>query len=157
LVLTDQPLKNALQKLDALGWLLKWAVELSCYDLAFEPRRAIKAQALADFLAENTTPTEEGDLRPWPWNLYVDCSSTKDGSGVGLIIESSTATRYEYALKFVFKVSNNEAEYDALIARIELCYTMGADSVQACSDTQLVISQLSGITLWPPMFDVYGR
>jgi len=43
LVLTDQPLKNVLQRLDASGWLLKWAVKLSCYDLVFEPRRAIKS------------------------------------------------------------------------------------------------------------------
>jgi len=39
----------------------------------------------------------------------------------------------------MFKASNNEAEYEALIARIELCYTTGADSVQAFSDSQLVI------------------
>jgi len=62
LVLTNPPLRNVLQKLDALGRFLKWAVELSHYDLTFEPRRAIKAQALADFLAESTTPAEEGDL-----------------------------------------------------------------------------------------------
>jgi len=49
LVLTDQPLRNVPQKLDASGQLLKWADELSQYDLAFEPRRAIKAQPLADF------------------------------------------------------------------------------------------------------------
>jgi len=39
---------------------------LSRYDLVFEPRRAIKAQALADFLAENTAPVEEGELHPRP-------------------------------------------------------------------------------------------
>ena len=43
LVLTDQPLKNVLQRLDASGRLLRWAVELSHYNLVFEPRRAIKA------------------------------------------------------------------------------------------------------------------
>jgi len=43
LVLTDQPLKNVLQKLDASGCLLKWTIELSRYNLAFEPQRAIKA------------------------------------------------------------------------------------------------------------------
>jgi len=64
LVLTDQPLKNALQKLNALWKLLKWVVKLSRYNLAFEPWRAIKAQALADFLSKNTIPTEEGDLHP---------------------------------------------------------------------------------------------
>jgi len=35
-VLTDQPLKNILQRLDASGRLLRWAVALSQYDLAFE-------------------------------------------------------------------------------------------------------------------------
>ena len=43
LILTDQPLRSVLQRLDASGRLLKWAVEFSRYDLAFEPRRAIKA------------------------------------------------------------------------------------------------------------------
>ena len=66
LVLTNQPLKNVLQTLDASGRLLKWVIELSRCDLDFEPRRAIKAQALADFQAENATPIEEGELHPWP-------------------------------------------------------------------------------------------
>ena len=93
-------------------------MELSRYDMAFEPRRAIKAQALADFLAENPTPAE-GDLRPRPWSLYVDGSSTKDGSGVGLIIKSPDGAWHEHALKFMFKASNNEAKYEALIVGIE--------------------------------------
>ena len=90
--------------------LLKWTVGLSRYDLAFEPQKAIKRQALADSLAEITTPTEEGNLHPRPWNLYMDGSSTKDGSGAGLIIESPTGALFEHALKFIFKASNNQAE-----------------------------------------------
>jgi len=46
-----------------------------------------------------------------------------------LIIESLTGVRYKHALKFMFKASNNEAEYEALVAGIELCYTAGADYV----------------------------
>jgi len=46
-------------------------------------------------------------------------------------------------LKFMFKTSNNEAEYEALIARIELCYTVGADLDQTFSYSQLVISKLN--------------
>jgi len=135
LVLADQPLRNVLQKLDASERLLKWAVELSRYDLAFEPRRAIKAQALANFLAEIMTPAKEEDSYPRPWNLYVDGSSTKDGSGAGLIIENPTEARYEHALKFMFKASNKEAEHEALAAGIELYYTAGADYVQAFFDS----------------------
>jgi len=103
-------------------------MELSCYDLAFGPRPAIKAQALADFLAESTAHVEKNS-QPRPWKLYVDDSSTKGGNGAGLIIESPTRARYEHALKFMFKASNNEAEYEALVARIELCYTAGVDYV----------------------------
>ena len=44
----------------------------------------------------------------------------------------------------MFKASNNEAEYEALIAGIELCHTAGADHVQVFSDSQLVVSQLNG-------------
>jgi len=109
-------------------------VEFSRYDLASKPRRAIKAQAFADFLAESTTPAEK-DSKPQPWSLYVDGSSTKDDSGAGLIIESPTGARYEHALKFIFKASNKEAEYEALVVGIELCYTAGADHVQAFFDS----------------------
>ena len=38
IILTNQPLKNVLQKLDASGRLLNWAVELSQYYLTFEAR-----------------------------------------------------------------------------------------------------------------------
>ena len=62
----DQPLKNVLQKLDVSGRLLKYVDELSRYDPTFEPREAIKVQALADFLAESTTSAEERDVRLWP-------------------------------------------------------------------------------------------
>ena len=35
-----------------------------------------------------------------------------------------------HTLKFMFKPSNNETEYEALIAEIKLCYTASADSVR---------------------------
>ena len=70
LVLTGQPLTNVLRKLDASRRPLKWAMELSRYNLAFEPWRAIKAQVLADFLVESMTLAEE-DSRPPPCNLYA--------------------------------------------------------------------------------------
>jgi len=74
----------------------------------------------------------------------VDSSSTKGGSGLDLIIENPTRARYEHALKFIFKASNNEAEYEALTEGIEHCYTAGTDYVQAFSNSQLVVSQLNG-------------
>jgi len=84
--------------------------------MVFEPRRAIKALVLANFFAESTTLVSEDEPHPWPLSLYIDGLSTKDRSGAGLIIDSPSGVRHEHALKFMFKASNNEAEYKALIA-----------------------------------------
>ena len=103
-----------------------------------------QSQALADFLAKSTALHPDNDPPPSKWSLYVDGSSTKHGSRAGLIIESPGDERYEYALTFKFKASNNEVEYEALIAGIELCYTAATDLVWAFLDSQLVVSQLNG-------------
>ncbi|XP_074352802.1 uncharacterized protein LOC141691954 [Apium graveolens] len=50
--LTDQPLRNILHSPKASGRLMKWAIELGEFDIKYKPRRAIKAQALADFMVE---------------------------------------------------------------------------------------------------------
>ena len=52
-------------------------------------------------------------LPPHSWNLYVDGSFTKDGGGADLIIKSPQGEWNEHALKFMFKASNNEVEYEA--------------------------------------------
>ena len=46
-VLTDQPLRSTLEKYECSGRMIKWAIELAPYGISYEPRRAIKAQALA--------------------------------------------------------------------------------------------------------------
>jgi len=86
-------------------------------------------------LAENASGPPEAPTTPTFWNLYVDSSSTRDGSGTGLIIEIPQGERHEHALKFIFKASNNEAEYEALITGIKLCYMTVADLVKAYSDS----------------------
>ena len=58
-VLTNYPLRQVLQKSDTSGRLLKWAIELSQFDIEFVPRPAIKGQALADFISELTTPEDK--------------------------------------------------------------------------------------------------
>ena len=70
----------------------------------------------------------------------MDGLFTKDSSGVNLIIENPKGERHEHALKFMFKASNNEAQYMGLIVDIELCYTIRVDSIQAFSDSQLIVS-----------------
>ena len=66
------------------------------------------------------------------------------GSGAGLIVVSPTGRVYEQALKFLFKASNNEADYEALLAGMDYGYTLGAEHLCAFSDSQLIVSQVMG-------------
>ena len=122
-VLTNYLLRQVLQKPDASGRLLKWAIELSQFEIEFQPWPTIKGQALADLIVElSHRPSKRPEEGSSPsasqvpkWGLYVDGLSNDGGSGVGLILVSPEGHWVNCALKFGFKASNDEAEYEALI------------------------------------------
>nr|XP_027102165.1 uncharacterized protein LOC113723098 [Coffea arabica] len=243
-VMTDQPLKQILSKPDASGRMVRWAVELSEYDLSYQPRTAIKAQALADFIAEGVsfgpresqvertrdtakakqvgeavevaqtskaqdaaeasqagkaaqveqaTKTSEAkqtidaveaegpakvgqatresqakrigdaaeaeqakeaveieqatgkvDQTIPTWTLFVDGSSSQEGCGAGLLLTSPMGDELAYALRFDFRASNNESEYEALVAGMVIARKLGAESIEVYSDLQLIVNQVGG-------------
>ena len=57
---TEYPMKQILHKPKTSGRLIKWAIELSEFDIRYKPRTTIKGQILADFIMEFTPaePTE---------------------------------------------------------------------------------------------------
>ncbi|KAL2228827.1 UNVERIFIED_CONTAM: hypothetical protein Sindi_1862400 [Sesamum indicum] len=85
-VLTNHPLKQVLSSPEVSGRMVKWAVELSEFGVEFQPRPAIKAQALADFIVE--LAYDEASISTPSWSLHVDGSSTSTGSGAGIVLES---------------------------------------------------------------------
>ncbi|GAV68481.1 hypothetical protein CFOL_v3_11984, partial [Cephalotus follicularis] len=118
--LIDKPLKQVLAKPDTSGRLIKWVVELGEYDLNFKARPTIKSQVLADFVADNTPmdcmEEDPSENERGLWKLSVDGSSCITGSGVRLVLTSPDGWTLEYALRFEFKATNNEAEWESLIA-----------------------------------------
>ena len=104
--MTDQPIKKAMNKPEAAGRMVQWAIELSQFDIKYHPRTAIKAQALADFIAEFTTPGSIESL----WTINTDGSSTQKGGGVGIVITSPEKSVLKYGVQLKFLVTNNEAE-----------------------------------------------
>ena len=58
-ILTDHLLKKAMNKLEAVGWLIQWVVELSEFDVWYRPREGTKAQILVDFIAEFTPASSQ--------------------------------------------------------------------------------------------------
>ena len=71
-------------------------------------------------------------------------SSTSGGSGVGLVLQGPHETKISYALKFGFKVSNNEAKYEALVAGLKLAKDIEVERIEILSDSMLVVQQLKG-------------
>ena len=69
-------------------------------------------------------------------------SSTKD-YGAGIILERESDIMIEISFKFDYLVSNNQAKYEALIARLQLAINVGVTRLMICSDSQIVMSQVT--------------
>jgi len=143
-VITNYPLKKVLQKPDASGRMLKWAVELSEFDISYKSRTTIKGQALVDFVAEFTlAPNNEEETKPIEpqiWRLFVDRSSGKTGSGAGIILVSPEGHKLTCTVRFGFK----STEYEALLAGLRLAKELQVKKVIINCDSQLVVSLVHG-------------
>jgi hypothetical protein len=88
-VVPSFPLGEIIQCHEASGRIAKWAVELMGETLSFAPRKAIKSQVLADFLAEWTdTQLPTTPIQPELWTMYFNGSLMKTGAGAGLLFVS---------------------------------------------------------------------
>ena len=143
---TEYPMKQVLHKPETSGRLMKWAIELSEFDIRYKPKTTIKGQVLADFVMKFTSAELAEDTQTTPdlpvWKLSVDEAANAQGSGAQLILTSLEGIDIEYALRFGFRASNNEVEYEAVIAGLNLAHSMEVDQLELCSDSQLVIKQI---------------
>ncbi|RDX58415.1 hypothetical protein CR513_62272, partial [Mucuna pruriens] len=128
IVRTDLPIRQVLRKPDLVGRMVAWSVQLSEFDISFERRGHVKAQVLADF----------GE-----WYLSVDGSTNQSGSGVGVILEGPGGVLVEQSLHFDFRASNNQVEYEALLAGMRLARDLEAKRLTAKSDSRLVTGQVN--------------
>ena len=86
-VMTNHPLKKAMNKLEAAGRLIQWAVELSEFDIKYLPRHAIKALALADFITEFTLSHNDLEVvEDKKWIIHVDGLSTQHARGIRVVL-----------------------------------------------------------------------
>nr|XP_023924870.1 uncharacterized protein LOC112036287 [Quercus suber] len=143
-VLTEYPLQSLLRRSDFTGWIAKWGTRLGSFDIRYRPRHSVKGQVLADFVAE-FSPRNGGDMichvEACPWKVFVDGASSSQGAGTGIVIFSPEGIRLEHSFRLGFKASNNEAEYEALLARLRTALKLGARSVEIHSDSRLVVNQ----------------
>ncbi|GJV35728.1 reverse transcriptase domain-containing protein [Tanacetum coccineum] len=79
------------------------------------------------------------------WKLFTDGVSSSDGSGAGLILVSPEGKEYTNALRLEFEITNNEAEYEALLAGLRIANEMKVQELTIFVDSQLVANQVNGL------------
>ncbi|CAL9021503.1 unnamed protein product [Prunus brigantina] len=115
-----------LQKPEAFDRLIKWAIELGEFDIQFKPRPAEKGQAVADFISE-LTPSVAPEL----------ASSDVDAGEQG----KQNAEQFDPSIPTEPR-SNNEVEYEALLAGLRLAKSMSTKQISIHSDSQLIVNQI---------------
>jgi ribonuclease HI len=107
------------------------------------PRKAIKSQVLADFLAEWTdTQLPTAPIQAELWTMYFDGSLMKTRAGAGLLFVSPLGKHVRYVIRLHFPASNNVAEYEALVNGLRIAIELVVRRLDARGDSQLVIDQV---------------
>ncbi|XP_076959919.1 uncharacterized protein LOC143636130 [Bidens hawaiensis] len=134
--------------------LEKWAIELGVHSFDYIPCPTIKGQVLADFVTkvpqnkeqeclveqQIPTPTERDQV----WSLFTDGASSGEGSGAGLRLVNPEGHEFIYAIKLDFKITNNEAEYEAFLAGLRIAKKLGVKHLEARVDSMLIAGQING-------------
>ncbi|RDY04184.1 hypothetical protein CR513_12139, partial [Mucuna pruriens] len=108
------------------------SVQLSEFDISYESRGHIKAQALVDFITKMTAtrPTVEEDNE---WFLSMDRASNQTGSRARVILEGPNGVL----------IDNNQTEYEALLVGMRLTKELEAKTLTTKSELRLVTGQVN--------------
>ena len=159
-VLTQLSLRSLLRSVDYIGRIAKWGTILGAFDIKYMPRTSIKGQVLANLVANFTESPLEDRMEkqdmdgksiglvslqePLSWKVYVDGAPSHRRSGVGLVLISSERVIIEKSLRLDFSATNNEAEYETLLAGMTMVQKMGEKALEIFLDLRLIVSQVEG-------------
>ncbi|XP_072062007.1 uncharacterized protein [Arachis hypogaea] len=104
-------------------------------------KSSLKSQALDDFVAELTSSE---DIHP-EWELYVDGASNEDDGGAGIVLKDKEGISTEKSIKYMFLISNNQSEYEALLAGMRLAKECGIQNIKVYCDSLFVVQQVNDV------------
>ncbi|XP_070036290.1 uncharacterized protein [Nicotiana tomentosiformis] len=151
-------LKYIFQKLMPMGRLAKWQILLTEFDIVYVTRTAMKAQALADHLAENPVDDEYQPLSTYfpdkevnsveiisedtnAWKMFFDGAINTKGVGIGAILILPTGQHYPATTQLLFFCTNNIAEYEACIMSMNMEVDLDNKELLIMGDSDLIIRQ----------------
>ncbi|XP_075499877.1 uncharacterized protein LOC142538445 [Primulina tabacum] len=123
-VLNNSPLGRIMTHAEVSGRMIKWTIELGEYDIEYKHRVAKKAQVLTDFLIEMIQPREEE-----VWRVFVDGALNLSRCGVGVVLIAPSGEKIKLALRIDSRVTNNEAEYEAVLTGLQATREVGASRI----------------------------
>ncbi|XP_070003649.1 uncharacterized protein [Nicotiana sylvestris] len=121
----------------------------------------MKAQTLADHLAENPIDDEYQPLRTYfpdeevnsveaisedthAWKMFFDGAVNAKGVGIGAILISPTGQHYPATVRLRFFCTNNTAKYEACIMGINMAIDQNVKELLIMGDSDLIIRQAQG-------------
>ena len=121
-----------------------WAVELSEFDIQYCLRTAVKGQVVVDFIAKFTLGDGQVAEEKGQWNIYTDRSSNRRAGGASVVIQTLQGDKIQCMIRLDFPTTNNEAEYETLVAGLDLVKAVGVENIVVHCDSQVVTSQING-------------
>ena len=76
--------------------------------------------------------------------MHADGSSNRRAGGAGVVLLSPEGDVVECMIRLDFPTTNNEVEYEALVAGLDLARATGATSVVIYCDSQVITNQING-------------
>ncbi|XP_070028752.1 uncharacterized protein [Nicotiana sylvestris] len=156
LISRANPIKFVMSKPVLNDRLARWYLQFQQFEIVYIPQKAVKGQALADFLADHPIlddwkltdelPDEDAmviEVKP-PWKMYFDGAAHCEGAGAGVVFVTSQGEVLPYSFTLTQHCTNNVAEYQALILGLEMAIDMRQLQLHIFGDSELVINQLLG-------------
>ncbi|XP_070015078.1 uncharacterized protein [Nicotiana sylvestris] len=154
------PLKYIFKKSMPTGKLAKWQILLSEFDIIYVTQKAVKGQALADHLAENSVGGAHEPLKTYfpneevsfvgeditkaydGWRMFFDGATNFKRVGIRAVLELETGQHYPISAKHRFLCTNNMAEYEACILQLNKAVDMNIQDLLVIGDSDLLVHQV---------------
>uniref|UniRef100_A0A803N827 RNase H type-1 domain-containing protein n=1 Tax=Chenopodium quinoa TaxID=63459 RepID=A0A803N827_CHEQI len=118
-------------------------MHLSQFELTYVPQKAVKGQALVDFLDDHP-PMENVMVQAMkPWTMFFDGSSRRELAGAGIVINSPSSVVTNIVITFSTQYTNNRAEFEALVIGLWTQKDMGVTRVKVLGDLQWMIAKVN--------------
>ncbi|XP_074377077.1 uncharacterized protein LOC141718598 [Apium graveolens] len=111
---------------------------LADFILEFDSEVGDKAIVLAEPSSQGDSPVDKREKLPHPWwILHVDGDVNNSGAGAEIFLVTLEGYHLMSAIHFQFYVTNNDAEYEALINGLKIALEVGVVNLIAQSDSEL--------------------